>query len=160
MFSGHVAERRGAGIGPWQQLVDLTVGVPVDDPCDDIGKVAVRLDADELAGLDKRGDDCPVFTAAVRACEQGVLAVEGDRPDGALDDVGIYVDAPILEKAGQTFPAGQRVADRLGELGLLADQGELGAQPGSSSSRIGLLFSWRRVRRSSAVRPRISLSMM
>ena len=51
----------------------------VDDPGDDVGQVAVRLDGEQLAGFDQRGDDRPVLGAAVGAGEQGVLAVEGNR---------------------------------------------------------------------------------
>src|SRR5690606_32260356 len=52
------------------------------------------------------------------------------RTDRALDGVGIDLDAAIVEEAGEPFPARERVADRLGELGLLADQAKLLAQPG------------------------------
>ena len=53
-------------VGPGQELVDLAVGVAVDDPRDDIGEIGVRLDAAEFTGLDERGDDSPVLAAAVR----------------------------------------------------------------------------------------------
>jgi len=76
MFSGHVLKHWGNGIGPWQQLVDLTVRVTADDLCDDVGEVEVRFDARELAGLDQRGDDGPMLAAAVGAGEQVVLAAE------------------------------------------------------------------------------------
>ena len=101
----------------------------VDDAGDDVGEVGVRLDAVELAGLDERGDDGPMLGAAVGAGEQRVLAVEGEGPDGALDDVVVDLDAAVVEEPAQTLPARERVADRLGELGLLADERELVAQP-------------------------------
>ena len=65
------------------------------------------------------------------------------RADGALDDVGVDLDAPVIDEAGQAFPARERVADGFGELGLLADQIELGAQPGLEfvKHRFGLLVS-------------------
>ena len=63
------------------------------------------------------------------AGEERILTIERDGPDGALDDVGVDLDAAIVEEAGEPFPARERVADRLGELGLLADQAELVAQP-------------------------------
>ena len=53
MFSGHVSERWGGGVGPWQQVVDLTIRVTIDDLRDDVGEVGMRFDADELAGLDQ-----------------------------------------------------------------------------------------------------------
>ena len=130
MFSGHVPERRGSGIGPWQQIVDLAVGMAVDDLGDDVGEVGVRFDAEELAGLDQRGDDGPMLAAAVGAGEECVLAVQRDRPDRAFDDVGVDLDAAVVEEAGEPLPARERIADRFGELCLLTDQSELGAQPG------------------------------
>lgn len=52
----------------------------VDDPGDDVGEIGVRLDSAELAGFDERGDDGPVFAAAVGAGEQRVLAIESYCP--------------------------------------------------------------------------------
>ena len=103
--------------------------VAVDDAGDDVGEIAVRLDADQLAGLDERGDHGPMLGTAVGAGEQGILAVEGQRTDGALDDVVVDLDAAVVEEQAKALPARQRVADRLGELGLLADELELRAQP-------------------------------
>ena len=71
-----------------------------------------------------------MLAAAVGAGEERILAVERDRTDRAFDDVGVDLDAAVVEEAGQAVPARERIADRLGELGLLADQAELGAQPG------------------------------
>jgi hypothetical protein len=41
--------------------------MPLDDAGDDVSEVGLRLDADELTGLDQRGDRRPVLAAAVRA---------------------------------------------------------------------------------------------
>jgi hypothetical protein len=100
-------------IGPRQQVIDLAVGVAVDDPGDDVGKVGVRLYADEFAGLDQRGDDGPMLAATVRTGEQGVLAIERDRADGAFDDIGIDLDAAVVDEARQPLPARQYVSDSL-----------------------------------------------
>jgi hypothetical protein len=50
-------------------------------------------------------------------------------PDGTLDGVVVELDAAVVEEAGQTLPARQRIADRFGEFALLADQPEFCAQP-------------------------------
>lgn len=60
----------------------------IDDSGENIGEIAKRLDVIELCGLDKRGDDPPVFGPGIGACKQRVLAIEGNRPDGSLDSVG------------------------------------------------------------------------
>ena len=102
----------------------------VDDAGDDVGEVAVRLDVEELAGLDQRSDHRPVLGTAIRAGEECVLAIKRERADGAFDDVVIDFDPAILKEEAEARPTGQGIADCLSELGLLADQGELGAQPG------------------------------
>ena len=101
----------------------------VDDPSDGVGQVTVRFDGEQLAGFDQRGDDRPVLGAAVGTGEQGVLAIEGERADGALDHVVVDFDPAVIEEQSKPCPARQRVADRLGELGLLADQRQFLAQP-------------------------------
>ena len=76
----------------------------IDDLCDDVGEVGVRFDADELAGLDQRGDDGPMLAAAVGAGEECVFAVQRDRPDRAFDDIGVDIDTAVVEETGQAFP--------------------------------------------------------
>src|SRR6478609_367259 len=88
------------------------------------------IDVDTLAGLDERGDDGPVLAATIGACEERIFTVQRDGADRALHDIRIYLDAAIIEEAGQSLPTRERVADRLCELGLLADQRELVTQPG------------------------------
>src|SRR6266849_3533922 len=66
MFSGHVFEGCGGGIGPRQQVVEAAVGVSVDDFRDGLGEIGVRFDIGELAGLDQRGDHSPMLGTSVR----------------------------------------------------------------------------------------------
>src|SRR5207248_8723721 len=73
--------------------------------------------------------DGPVFGAAVRACKQRIFSVERDRTYGAFDRVVVEINATIIDEARQALPARQRIADGVCELALLADQGELCAQP-------------------------------
>jgi len=72
----------------------------VDDAGYHVGEVGVRVDAVQLAGLDERGDDGPVLAPAVGAGEERILSGEGEWPDRTLDDVGIELDAPVIEEAG------------------------------------------------------------
>lgn len=105
-------------------------GVAADDAGDDVGDVGLRIAAIELGGLDQRGQYGPVLGPAIGAGEKGVLAIEGQRPDGPLDGVVVELDAAIIQEQGQARPARQRVADRLGQFGLLTDCLQTGAQPG------------------------------
>src|SRR4051794_11258516 len=67
--------------------------------------------------------------AAVGACEQSIFAIQRDRADGTLDGIVVELDAAVVDEACQALPARQCVSDSLGELALLTDQGEFGAQP-------------------------------
>ena len=129
MFSGHVFECDRLRVGPGHEVVEFAGEMAVDDLREDVGHIGLRIDAVDLAGLDERGDDRPVLSPAVRAGEESVLPIEGNGADGALDDVRVDLDAPVVDEARQAVPARERVADRLGELGLLADQRELFTQP-------------------------------
>jgi hypothetical protein len=61
-------------ISPGQELIDLAVGMAVDDPGEDVIEIGERIDVVQLAGFDQGGNDGPMLGAAVRAREQGVFA--------------------------------------------------------------------------------------
>ena len=153
------ADQCGTQAGRGKELVDAAIRMAVDDLADHIDQVGVRIDAVEFAGLDQRSNDRPVFAAAVGTGEERVLPVQCDWADTTFDDIGIDLDATVIDEAGGTSPARQRIADCLGELALLTDQSELGAQPRLKVSMIGRLLSWGTVLRSLALRPRISFSI-
>lgn len=83
----------------------MAVGMAVDDPGKDVAEIGEGLDIVELAGFDQRRDDGPMLGAAVRAGEERVLAVECDRTDGAFDHVAVDLDAAVIDKAREPFPA-------------------------------------------------------
>jgi hypothetical protein len=56
-----------------------------------------------------------VHPALIRAGEQGVLAVERDRADRALDHVGIDLDPAVVEEDGEACPVLEGVPDRPGD---------------------------------------------
>ena len=70
-----------------------------------------------------------MLATAVGTCEEGIFSGESQRSDGTLDDVGVNFDAAVVEEAAKPLPARERIADRLGQFGLLANQGELGFEP-------------------------------
>lgn len=78
-------------------------------------QVSIGLDAIELCGGDERGDDGPAVGATIRAGKEMVLAPERDRPDRALDRVGVEFDAPVFKEAAESGPTGKRIADGLGK---------------------------------------------
>ena len=50
-----------------------------------------------MIGIDWTPDE-PVLGAAVGTGEQGVLAIEGERADGALDHVVVDFDPAVIEE--------------------------------------------------------------
>lgn len=105
MFPGRVAERGWRAVDPRETLVDLAVGMAVDDLADDIAEVGVRVDVIALARFDQRGDGGQTLAAAIGSCEQGILAIEDNGADGAFYFVGVDFDASIVDEAGQALPA-------------------------------------------------------
>ena len=77
----------------------------VDDLHEDVGHIGLRIDAIDFAGLDKRGNDRPVLSPAIGTREESVLPIEGNGADGALDDIGVDLDAPVVDEARQAVPA-------------------------------------------------------
>ncbi len=104
-------------MGPGHEVVDAALGMPGDDALENVGEPGVRLDAIELRRADQGGDDRPVLGAAVRPGEEGVLAGQGDGSDGALDGVGVELDAAVVEEPDEAIPELERVADGLGKAG-------------------------------------------
>ena len=106
----------------------MAVGMAVDDPGDDVGEVGLRIDSVEFAGS--------ISEAMIAQCspppsEPAKRAFLRLRAMGrmARRRVGVDLDAAIVKESGEPLPSRERVADRLGELGLLADQAEFVAQP-------------------------------
>lgn len=95
--------------------------MPADDPGDDVDKVGFGVDVVQLAGGDERGQHRPVLGAAVGIGEEVVLAAERQGADGALDDVGVDLDAAVVEEEAEPVPSAEGIADRLCELALLAE---------------------------------------
>src|SRR5262245_1065786 len=99
-----------------------------DDPDEHVAQVSLRVDPVHLAGFDERGDDRPMLAAAVGAGEEMIFAPERDRPDCAFDDIGVDLDAAVVEEASKAVPARERVADCSGDGGFAGDGGKLGLE--------------------------------
>jgi hypothetical protein len=77
----------------------------VDDLRDGRCEIGVGIDAVELARLDQRSDHGPMLGTAIGAREQCVLAIKCDRTDRALDNIGVDLDAAVVDEAGEPSPA-------------------------------------------------------
>ncbi len=102
----------------------------VDHTLENVPEISVRLDAVELRGGDEGADYGPALAAAIGAGEQMVIAPERHGPDGALDGVGVELDAAIVEEAAERRPACQGIADGLGQPTARRNQAQLVLQPG------------------------------
>ena len=71
------------------------------------------------------------MTAAITAREEMILPSESNRSNRALDGVGVQFDAAVVQEAGQTMPARQRVPDRFGERAASRQQRKLRLEPGA-----------------------------
>jgi len=54
--------------------------------------------------------------SAVGTGEECILSIQGQRTDGALDGVGVDLDAPVLEEEAEAGRAGEGVTDGLASL--------------------------------------------
>ena len=85
---------------PRQQFVQSRCG-KIGDAGEDVGEPGLRVNVVELGGGEEGAYGCPSGAAAVGACEQMVLTTERDRPDCALDDIGVDLDAAVVEEASK-----------------------------------------------------------
>ena len=69
----------GSAPFPWEQFVDLRVGV-IGYAADDVAKPSLGIDVVQASGLDERVYDSGAAAAFIRAGEQIVFSSEGQRP--------------------------------------------------------------------------------
>ena len=64
----------------------------------------MRIHAVQLAGLDQRGDDGPVFGTGVVTGKERVLPVQRNRADGPLDGIVVELDVAIGQEQHEPGP--------------------------------------------------------
>ena len=114
-----------------------------------VGEVGLRFDAAEFTGLNQGCNYGPMLTAAIGAANSAFFRSE--RLVGSSVR-GHWCRSRCAVKRA-VFPARERVADCVGEPGLLANQSELGLKPRFEAIENGLLFSCRNARRSMRATP-------
>ena len=97
-------------------------------------EVGEGLDAVDLAGLDQRSDATPSDAAFVMACEERILAIEGNRTDQIFDPIGVDLDATVRQEGLQPVPMIVDIGKLLAEPGLDGDPAALSLQPLSEGS--------------------------
>jgi hypothetical protein len=79
-----MAQRADLQVSMAEEIVDIAVGMAVDDLGEHVGEVGVWVDAPRFAALDQRR---PVFSAAVGTDEEGFFPIEDEGSDRALDRI-------------------------------------------------------------------------
>ena len=90
--------------------MDVFVEVAVGQLGQEIAKVGVGLNGARLAGADQAGEAFKVPAALVMAGKEGVTSVHGRAADGVFDQVGIHVDAAIVEDGRGPWRQWRRVS--------------------------------------------------
>jgi len=131
------------------------VGEPLDGMIgqlgENVGEPGVRVDVFEFACLDRGLDGCGATAARIGASESPVAAAERNAAQGAFGGVARQANPPVVEEARERRPAGQLVADRLGDLVLrrqpLVLRAYIRLERGGAGLRIGLARCAPRLRR-------------
>ena len=110
-----IASRRAGGPGPGQKLVEAIVRPEIDETGKNVGDVGLAVDAIQFASLDQRGEHGPVLRTVVVAGEERILARERLRPHGAFDDVGVQINAAVVEEADKPVPVVEAVVNGIGD---------------------------------------------
>jgi hypothetical protein len=144
---------------PRQEFVAAIVRPEIDEADENIGQIGLGLDAVQFTGLYQRSQDRPTLGAVIMTREESILAGKGLRAHRTLDDVGVELDAAIVEKAGEAIPVPEAVADDPGHIRPGREPRELMLEEDLERSMSGRDLAWRAARRSSALVPRTPFSM-
>ena len=106
---------------PGHERVEIAVRPAVGDAFEGQLCPGIGIDAIHFARLQHGGDGSPCPASANRTGEQGILPRCGLGPNGALDNVRVYLDAAVVEEQEQRRTLGFGVTDGFGELRLAGD---------------------------------------
>lgn len=95
-----------------------------------IAQKRIGFDTVHFAGANQAGEASPVTTTFVMASEERIAAVHGRAADGVFDEVGVDVDATILEEQPEAVLTFQHVGHGLTEVRFARHTRGLGRQPG------------------------------
>jgi hypothetical protein len=116
--------------GPGHELVDAGGGPEIDQLGEHIGEVGLWIDAAQFASFDERSNAGPVLRPLIVASEQCVFSIENNRAHASFDDIGVELDAAVVEETGEPVPVVQGIADVFGDRRLGGDARELPLEPG------------------------------
>ncbi|AJA65714.1 UNVERIFIED_ORG: hypothetical protein M2195_004325 [Bradyrhizobium japonicum] len=105
----------------------------------------------EIRSLQQCCDGRPGSSAAVAAREQAILSCNCLRSDGALDDVGVELDAAVEQEAFEDGTARDSIADRLGQFDLPEIRRKVCCQRSKRSATTAAEACWRAATRASGL---------
>lgn len=100
----------------WEQIVYVFAVGTAYELRQNVGQIGGRVDVVELARLDEARNRGPVFGAKIMACEERIFSLQGNRPHAALDRIVIDLQSAVFEKADQSRPVVESVANFLAQL--------------------------------------------
>ena len=103
---------------PRHERVEVLITVTGGELFERDGKPGERIDIIHAASLHERADDRPGARTFGTAGEQRVFAGNDLGLERALDNVGVELDAAIIDEPGQPLPTVEDVADRLSHIAL------------------------------------------
>src|SRR5438552_18912810 len=101
----------------------------VDHAVEDVFQVGIGFDAIELGSRYERADGGPSLCAAIGPGEEMILAPERDWPDRTLHRVGIKFNASVFDELAERGPAGECIADGLGQAAARRDAVQFFLEP-------------------------------
>jgi len=124
-------------ISPWHEGVDIFGEVAICEADEEIAQIGVRFNAIHLGSADQAGEAGPVPTALVVPGKQRIAAVHGRAAYGVFDEVGVDVDAAIVQEEPEAILAFEHIGHGHAEIGLARDARGLRGQPGEE-----LIHQW------------------
>ncbi len=100
--------------------------MPVDDGLKRCGEPSIGIDSIELASFNERREYRPVLCSGIVTGKEGVLSVERDWADGALDGIVVQFDATVFQELAEAVPVFGNVFEGLSEWRFGRDAGTVG----------------------------------
>ena len=97
----------------------------VVDPIENVSEICLRVEAVEFGGLDDGHGAGKCFCARVGAGEQPILPADPDRAQSTLGWIIVDAHPAVLEEQAEGGPAAQAIAERLGQIALARNAGQL-----------------------------------
>src|SRR5262249_39830892 len=104
--------------GPGHQLVETRGRPEIDQLRERVGGVGVRIDAVQFASFHAGSDASPVLRLMVVTGAERILKIERNRTHAPRDNIGIELNATVIQKARKAVPMVESIANGFSNVGL------------------------------------------